>query len=216
MKYHPDKNPDSQESLEKFQEISAAYDVLGDTEKRQQYDQEARNPFAGMGGMGAGGFPGHPGFRPPGFGDDFHDINHVFNMMFGGGGGGGGGGFAGMGGIHMGGMPGVRIFHNGQPFGGGNPFGNSGFGHGFSMDDIFSQFGDIFGGGGFGGNSNRWRQQTKKRGSDLRLKVSLIFALIKSTICSQSNSLLASSIVSMLSGIILHFEHFFIGNIDIT
>jgi molecular chaperone DnaJ len=59
------------------------------------------------------------------------------------------------------------------PFGGGNPFANSGFGHGFSMDDIFSQFGDIFGGGNpFGGGSNRWRQQ-KRRGSDLRLKVSL-------------------------------------------
>jgi molecular chaperone DnaJ len=52
----------------------------------------------------------------------------------------------------------------------GNPFGSynggfGGFGHGFSMDDIFSQFGDMFGGG------NRRRQQRK--GSDLRLKVSL-------------------------------------------
>jgi len=57
---------------------------------------------------------------------------------------------------------------DGNPFGGGGGFG--GFGHGFSMDDIFSQFGDIFGGGG----GNRWRQQTqKRRGSDLRIKVSL-------------------------------------------
>jgi len=59
------------------------------------------------------------------------------------------------------------------PFGGGNPFGNSGFGgHGFSMDDIFSQFGDIFGGNPFGGGQGRWNQK-QKRGGDLRLKVSL-------------------------------------------
>jgi molecular chaperone DnaJ len=48
---------------------------------------------------------------------------------------------------------------------GGNPFGG---GHGFSMDDIFSQFGDIFGGNPFGGGG---RRQT--RGMDLRMKVTL-------------------------------------------
>jgi len=54
----------------------------------------------------------------------------------------------------------------GNPFGGGgNPFGG---GHGFSMDDIFSQFGDIFGNRGGG------RQQKRQaRGSDLRIKVIL-------------------------------------------
>lgn len=63
---------------------------------------------------------------------------------------------------------------NGGPFGGG----------GMSMDDIFSMFGDIFGGhsgggfggfsgfGGFGGNSNA-RSQRQFRGSDLRVKVKL-------------------------------------------
>lgn len=125
MKYHPDKNPDSKESLEKFQEISAAYDVLGDSEKRTQYDNESQSPFHGgmpPPGFGGGGFPGFAHHRQPQGFDDFADINNVFNMMFGGGGGGGaGGGFAGMGGVHMGGMPGVRIFHNGQPFG-GHPF----------------------------------------------------------------------------------------------
>lgn len=125
MKHHPDKNPDNQESLEQFQEISAAYDVLSDPEKRRQYDMESQSPFGGGGGgmpPGFGGGPGFPGFmhqrQPQGF-DDFADVNNVFNMMFGGGG--PGAGFAGMGGIHMGGMPGVRIFHNGQPFG-GHPF----------------------------------------------------------------------------------------------
>ena len=50
--------------------------------------------------------------------------------------------------------------------------GFSGFGGGFSMEDIFSQFGDIFGGGfGFGGGG-RARQRTN-RGSDIRVRVSL-------------------------------------------
>jgi len=53
-----------------------------------------------------------------------------------------------------------------DPRGGGNPFG--GGGHGFSMDDIFSQFGDIFGGSQFGGGQRR-----QARGMDLRMKVTL-------------------------------------------
>lgn len=63
-----------------------------------------------------------------------------------------------------------RYGSGGSPFGQGNPFANGGdgqYGHGFNMDDIFSQFGDIFG-GQFGG-----QRQRQKRGSDLRIKVSL-------------------------------------------
>lgn len=107
MQYHPDKNPDDPESTSKFQEISSAYDTLSHPEKREQFDQQANSPF---------GHPGmHPGMHPMGGGGEFGDINHVFNMMFGGGGGGMGmGGFPGMGG--------VRIFHNGQSMGGGHPF----------------------------------------------------------------------------------------------
>lgn len=57
-------------------------------------------------------------------------------------------------------------------FGGGSPFGGAG---GFSMDDIFSMFGDVFGGhgGGFGGFGGGGQQAPKYRGSDLRLKVRL-------------------------------------------
>lgn len=61
---------------------------------------------------------------------------------------------------------------NGGPFGGG-------FGGGMSMDDIFSMFGDIFGGrGGFGGfsgfgGSSGGSQQRRFRGSDLRVRVKL-------------------------------------------
>lgn len=55
----------------------------------------------------------------------------------------------------------------GNPYS-GNPFGGGFGGHGFSMDDIFSQFGDIF------GNRNPFgNQQRQKRGSDLRLKITL-------------------------------------------
>lgn len=60
----------------------------------------------------------------------------------------------------------------GGGFGGGNPFSGAG---GFSMDDIFSMFGDVFGGhgGGFGGFGGGGQQAPKYRGSDLRLKVRL-------------------------------------------
>jgi molecular chaperone DnaJ len=101
MEFHPDKNPDNPEAEAKFKEAAEAYDVLGNAEKRSNYDRFGSadgNPFGG------------------------------------------------------------------NPFGGGSPFG----GHGFSMDDIFSQFGDIFGNRNpFGG------QKRQKKGSDLRIKVVL-------------------------------------------
>ena len=61
---------------------------------------------------------------------------------------------------------------------GAGGFGGFGGGGGMSMDDIFSMFGDIFGGrgggfGGFGGFGGGRRQTTRHRGSDLRLKVRL-------------------------------------------
>jgi molecular chaperone DnaJ len=70
--YHPDANPGSDE---KFKEISAAYDVVGDEAKRKEYDEVrtlsengfAGNPFAGAGG--AGGAPGFNNFRVDDLGD---------------------------------------------------------------------------------------------------------------------------------------------------
>lgn len=68
--YHPDANPGSED---RFKEISAAYDVLGDEAKRKEYDEVRRlgaagNPFAGMGGSGRpGGFTGN--FRVDDLGD---------------------------------------------------------------------------------------------------------------------------------------------------
>jgi len=73
--YHPDKNPGDKASEEKFKEISHAYEVLSDAEKRAYYDQYGIAPGAqgaGPGGFGAGA----------GMGDIFGDI---FGEFFGGG-----------------------------------------------------------------------------------------------------------------------------------
>src|SRR3954447_2163220 len=83
-KYHPDTNKEPG-AEERFKEISHAYDVLGDADKRKQYDGQRLNPFAGGSpfGGGAGGAGG--GFDAGGFSD-------ILNNLFGGGRGGGGAG----------------------------------------------------------------------------------------------------------------------------
>lgn len=77
-KYHPDLNRDNPQAEAKFKEINAAYEVLGDKQKRAQYDQYGSTfQGAGTGGFGFEGF--ESGFQgvPGGFSD-------IFESFFGG------------------------------------------------------------------------------------------------------------------------------------
>jgi DnaJ family protein B protein 4 len=116
MKWHPDKNADNQEeATKKFKEISEAYDVLTDPEKRQIYDTYGEEglkggvPPPGAGGAQGfgtrGGMPGRGGYEM----DEEH-ARKIFESLFGQGLGGGfsfGGMGSGGGGGGMGGGPSV-------------------------------------------------------------------------------------------------------------
>ncbi len=76
---HPDANPGDASAEERFKEVSAAYDVVGDEAKRKEYD-EVRT-LGPMGGMGFGGAPGGPGGAT--FNFDPGDLGDLFGGLFG-------------------------------------------------------------------------------------------------------------------------------------
>ena len=105
-KFHPDVNKDNPAATEKFKEAQEAYDVLGDEQKRKNYDQFGRAGVNGAPGMG--GQPGGDPFEafrraqqargggrragvPPGVsvedGEGNGNFGDIFEQLFGGGGG---------------------------------------------------------------------------------------------------------------------------------
>ncbi|HEY0599372.1 J domain-containing protein [Brevundimonas sp.] len=99
---HPDKNPGNRDADERFKRVTAAFDLLGDAEKRARFDRgeidaDGREQFAGFGG--ARGSPGgHPFGQGGGQRGGFEniDLDELFGGIFGGGGRAGGprGGFS--------------------------------------------------------------------------------------------------------------------------
>jgi len=103
-KHHPDKNRNDPKAADRFKEISEAYQVIGNAEKRKQYDQMRQlGAFGGFGGDGAGSRPrggarGQSGGGSTGYGQQgpnvrFEDfdigglggLGDIFSSMFGGG-----------------------------------------------------------------------------------------------------------------------------------
>ncbi|KAL9333861.1 hypothetical protein Peur_074000 [Populus x canadensis] len=75
-KLHPDTNKDDPEAEKKFQEVSKAYEVLKDDQKREQYDQLGHDAFENQDNYQ----PGGPGFESP-FGDFFR-MEDIFSNIF--------------------------------------------------------------------------------------------------------------------------------------
>jgi DnaJ-class molecular chaperone len=90
---HPDKNKDNPKASERFSDVTRAYDMLSDAQKRGQYDrgeidENGQPRFSGNPFGGSGGFQGAPGGANFDFGSGGIDLGDIFDGLFGGGGGG--------------------------------------------------------------------------------------------------------------------------------
>eukprot|EP01134_Creolimax_fragrantissima_P006949 CFRG6949T1 len=160
MKYHPDKHKEGNQeaATKKFQEISEAYDVLSDKEKRQIYDMYGEEGLKAGAGSAPGGAGNMPGGSFPGGGKSFsfstgngggyqfssQDAENIFAQFF-------GGGMPG-----MSGMSGMRSRSSKNPFGNDsmdidNHFSGFSGGMGNNIDNHFGGFSGGMG-SGFGGS----------------------------------------------------------------
>ncbi|MDJ0615000.1 MAG: DnaJ C-terminal domain-containing protein [Rhizobiaceae bacterium] len=108
-KFHPDQNPDNRSAQAKFAEVNQAYEILGDKEKRAQFDRgeiddNGQPKFAGFAGGDpfGGARPGGAGGGDPFGGGGFGGAEDILNEMFG------------------------SAFGGSRSAAGGNPFGNMG------------------------------------------------------------------------------------------